>query len=81
MSYELEEDIKEYCRKRDAVLTALDDDAYVALGIEYKFPVSGNKYTRLVAMHKARVAAFDIPLELRAESIKWLKDRGYKFWE
>ena len=71
-------DIAEYIRRRNKLLlSAYDYEAMVALmrsaGSTPPDAVMGE-----VVFHKARTAWAGCPRALRAESERWLKDRGYR---
>ena len=65
-------ELEEFLRERNAALIALDEN-YVARKIP-KAPAD----MRLLILHKSRYCCTAIPNELRHESGRWLRERGYK---
>lgn len=65
-------ELKAWITERNRVLTELDDE-----GARKLMPNLSDPQVRLIAMHKARVEAKQLPRELRLASVEWLRVRNY----
>jgi hypothetical protein len=65
--------ILDFVKERDAALSKLDME-----WARRMMPHASSDEVRLIAMHKARHQAINIPERLRRQSARWLFDHHYK---
>ena len=70
---EQESDLSRFIRERNMALESLD----IAWARKNSHGRSDDK-TLLIALHKTRIECTDMSSELRRESIKWLRQRGFR---
>jgi hypothetical protein len=66
-----EQNVAAYVAERDAALLSLDLD-----WARKTMPQASSDEVRIMAMHKARVHAVNLPDEARRDSQRWLLERG-----
>lgn len=81
MNKEFEATMKDFVAERDAALLSMDKDRLLAYGkkwgVDWKF-VPGKEYWFWASVHMARTGAKSLPMEARAESKRWLTQRGLR---
>jgi hypothetical protein len=74
----LQIEIQVYNAKRDEILISGDVDRMIAFLHEHspRFKGFSNRVTAEACLHKARTGVKSIPMELRLQSKRWLREHG-----
>lgn len=73
--------LEEFARERDAAFLSLDRAQIEAFAAKYGIALSRHDEVFWASVHKGRTAAKHLPTEARAESKRWLLERGYSSFD
>lgn len=77
----MDEDVKAYNAKRDAMLLKGDPQALIDFQIANSLPVASCIEVAEITLHKTRTGVATLPREVRRASWRWLTERGYSTWD
>lgn len=79
MSPEVAAKVKAFVKERDEMLLACDVDRMLAFHAKHNpnVPAPASRELAETAIHKARTAITNFPMEERLKSKRWLRERGF----
>ena len=69
-------DLKDYIRKRNAILVAFDVDKMLEFMRQNGKAVPQDRDVAIIMMHLARTNVATLPMEIRRVSKRWIRERG-----
>lgn len=76
-----EQEIADYVAERNAILESGDVGRLIEFSREHLPAPFSSRYVAEIALHKMRTAVTTLPLALRRESYRWLKERGIETYD